>query len=89
VRDSLLLRAGESVRGHEFHYSDWIERPDDPPAAYTIQTRKAEGVRLEGFAQGNVLASYVHLHFGAMPQMAQRFVQACVEYADHAAKTTS
>jgi|DewCreStandDraft_5_1066085.scaffolds.fasta_scaffold02432_2 cobyrinic acid a,c-diamide synthase len=89
VRDSLLLRAGESVRGHEFHYSDWIERPDDPPAAYAIQTRKAEGVRLEGFAQGNVLASYVHLHFGAMPQMAQRFVQACVEYADHAAKTTS
>ncbi|MCS6826644.1 MAG: cobyrinate a,c-diamide synthase [Caldilinea sp.] len=81
VRNSLLLQAGESVRGHEFHYSDWVERPNDLPAAYEIRPRNAEATRLEGFAQGNVLASYVHLHFSAMPKMAQRFVQACVEYA--------
>lgn len=80
MRNSLLLQAGESVRGHEFHYSDWVERPDDLPAAYAIRPRSAEAARLEGFAQGNVLASYVHLHFGAMPKMAQRFVQACAEY---------
>lgn len=81
LRNSLLLRAGESVRGHEFHYSDWLERPEDLPAAYAIQPRKPGALRLEGIVQGNVLASYVHLHFGAMPQMARRFVQACAEYA--------
>lgn len=84
VRDSLLLEAGESVRGHEFHYSDWVERPDDLPAAYAIRSRNAETTRLDGFVQGHVLASYVHLHFGAMPKMAQRFVQVCAGYAAQA-----
>ncbi|MFN3981902.1 MAG: cobyrinate a,c-diamide synthase [Caldilinea sp.] len=81
IRDSLLLQTGESVRGHEFHYSDWVERPEKLPNAYALQSRNAETVRYEGFTQGSVLASYVHLHFGAMPQMARRFVQACGKYA--------
>lgn len=81
IRDSLLLQAGESVRGHEFHYSDWVERPENLPNAYALHSRNVETVRYEGFTQSGVLASYVHLHFGAMPQMAQRFVQACDKYA--------
>ena len=76
-RDSLLLRRGEEVRGHEFHYSGWLERPDDAPAAYRIAPRQGNEVRLEGYAREGLLASYVHLHFSARPELAPRFVRAC------------
>ncbi|MCS7222055.1 MAG: cobyrinate a,c-diamide synthase [Anaerolineae bacterium] len=79
-RDSLLLRRGEEVRGHEFHYSIWSERPAHLPAAYRIVPREGTTAQTEGYAEGNLLASYVHLHFGARPELAERFVQACLRW---------
>lgn len=78
AQDTLLLRVGETIRGHEFHYSEWADRPAGAPWAYEIQPR-ADGAeaRLEGFADGGLLASYVHLHFAARPELATRFVRAC------------
>jgi len=78
-RDSLLLRRGEQMRGHEFHYSDWVARPPELSHAYEITSRRGEEARLEGVAQGNLLASYIHLHFGARPSLAARFVQTCAK----------
>ncbi len=76
-RDSVLLRQGEQVRGHEFHYSDWVDCPDDMPHAYDVVRCEGEAECSEGFAQNNILASYTHLHFAARPGMAERWVQAC------------
>jgi len=81
-RDSLLLRRGDQVRGHEFHYSDWQDGPAEPPAAYDVVTGEGEPPRAEGFAVGNLLASYVHLHFAARPAMAGRWVQACLDWQE-------
>lgn len=64
--DSVAVRRGQKVRGHQFHYSRWI-RPR-VPAAYRV------GSRAEGFARGNIHASYVHVHFGGAPECASRFV---------------
>ncbi|HEY3483069.1 MAG TPA: cobyrinic acid a,c-diamide synthase, partial [Streptomyces sp.] len=33
--------------------------------------------RVEGFAQGNVHASYLHVHWAAEPSLARRFVESC------------
>ena len=38
----------------------------------------AEDVAPEGFVQGNVHASYLHLHWAGMPQIAKRIVASCV-----------
>lgn len=79
-RDSFLLRRGEEVRGHEFHYSTWIDRPADAPSAYRITARHGRDLRSEGYAEANLLASYVHLHFSARPELATRFVRACLRW---------
>ncbi len=75
-RATLLAPAGMTLRGHEFHYSNWIERPDDLPAAYRVALPDAPSHQ-EGYAAGNLLASYIHLHWGAAPEMAARFVAVC------------
>jgi cobyrinic acid a,c-diamide synthase len=75
--DSWLLRAGETMRGHEFHYSTWQHETEALPALYQIQPDAFRPQpRLEGAHCSNILASYIHLHFLAMPELATRFVEA-------------
>jgi cobyrinic acid a,c-diamide synthase len=63
------------VRGHEFHYSAWDERPTDLPPAYYLLPPGGQGEpRPEGAQLGNVWASYVHLHLWSNPHLAWRFV---------------
>ncbi|HLY75338.1 MAG TPA: cobyrinic acid a,c-diamide synthase, partial [Planctomycetota bacterium] len=62
----VIVERGQRLRGHEFHHSRWIH-PRIPPA-----WRLPRGP--EGFAQGNIHASYVHLHFAGAPGCAARFV---------------
>jgi cobyrinic acid a,c-diamide synthase len=66
ARDTVLVRRGRRVRGHEFHHSRWI-RPT-VPAAWTLDQGS------EGYARKNIHASYVHLHFGGAPECALRLV---------------
>ena len=76
--DSWLLPGGETVRGHEFHYSVWEDRPADLPPAWLLLPRTGEGEpRPEGARLGSLWASYVHLHFAARPGLAESFVAAC------------
>ena len=42
IQDTPLLVRGGQTRGHEFHYSDWIDRPDGLPHAYEIAPRQGE-----------------------------------------------
>ncbi len=75
--DSWFLRAGERVRGHEFHYSVWEGRPANLPPAYRLVPRRGQGPpREDGARLGNLWATYVHLHFWSMPALAVRFVRA-------------
>ncbi|MEN6408410.1 MAG: cobyrinate a,c-diamide synthase, partial [Anaerolineaceae bacterium] len=76
--DSWLLRQGETVRGHEFHYSIWEGYPEDLPSAYHLLPPNGEPVS-EGVHLGALWASYVHLSFWAKPELALRFVNRCHE----------
>lgn len=80
LRDTPLLRTNEETRGHEFHYSTWEGVPPDVPRAYTLQGARGAPTA-EGYACGNLLASYVHLHFWSMPALAARFVTCARESA--------
>jgi cobyrinic acid a,c-diamide synthase len=80
LEQSWLWRAGETIRGHEFHYSTWQAIPGALPRLYGVEpdARQSEG-RVEGARVSNLLASYVHLHFLAMPELAARFVAAAAK----------
>ncbi len=36
----------------------------------------------EGYSKNNVLASYVHLHFGSNPEVARNLVESCRAYKE-------
>ncbi|HZU03537.1 MAG TPA: cobyrinate a,c-diamide synthase, partial [Ktedonobacteraceae bacterium] len=72
LRDTLLTLRGEVVRGHEFHYSCLDVPFAREEAAYQFTSRG----QVEGFARGNLLATYLHLSFSGFPLAAQRFVSA-------------
>jgi cobyrinic acid a,c-diamide synthase len=76
-RDSLLGPAGTILRGHEFHYSSILEAQAEVERVYCLRGRKGGAETLEGYAAGNVLASYVHLHFASCPRAAQSLVRCC------------
>ena len=61
-----VIRAGSGGEGWDAGYSA------------TLQTPGAEPVD-EGFTWRNVLASYVHLHFGSNPALAAALVDRCCQ----------
>jgi len=75
--ETLLLRVGETARGHEFHWSVLEEPLPADAAAYDVL---GAPVPTEGFTRGNLLASYCHLHFGSNPDLAPAFVAAAAAW---------
>jgi cobyrinic acid a,c-diamide synthase len=78
IHDGPVAAAGATLRGHEFHYSR-VE-----PAGDALRLSSRWGERSEGFATGNMLATYLHVHPGGDPSPVTRFARAC---AAHAART--
>jgi cobyrinic acid a,c-diamide synthase len=82
--DSWLWRAGETVRGHEFHYSTWERRPEELDMLYTcLPDAFRPDEHPEGAHDANVLASYVHVHWLACPHVAARFVAAARAFREN------
>ncbi|HEY0484814.1 MAG TPA: cobyrinic acid a,c-diamide synthase, partial [Mycobacteriales bacterium] len=75
LTDSVLAAEGQRVNGHEFHRTAVTPRAGSRPAW------RWQGAEPEGFVQGGVHASYLHLHWAGLPSIAQRLVQASVGVA--------
>lgn len=74
--DSLLLRAGEMVPVHEFHYWDSTQNGD----AFTAQKPATGRSWACGFAGPALYAGFPHLYFAGRPELAGRFVRAAADY---------
>lgn len=64
---TILGPPGTTLRGHEFHYSE-VNDSDHAPEwshAYQVSNARGDNVRNAGYSRGNVLASYIHLHFAS------------------------
>lgn len=54
------------------------EQGDVPSYAYMATGRL--GTKADGWSSRNLVASYVHVHFGSNPQIAERWIAACIRY---------
>jgi cobyrinic acid a,c-diamide synthase len=70
LSDSPLAREGARINGHVFHRTT-VEPRSGPRPAWGWQGRPPEG-----FVQGNVHASYLHVHWAGSPELARGVVAA-------------
>ncbi|MFT3876648.1 MAG: cobyrinate a,c-diamide synthase [Propioniciclava sp.] len=88
-RDTLLARAGETVRTHEFHRTGVTPLPGATiePAWSIGDEARPEGASADpaGLGTPTVHAAYQHLHWAGSPQFAQRFADAAAAFASRTA----
>ena len=72
--DNLVCRAGESIRGHEFHHWD-AEDPGGSFSGEKVTGRHWDCVH----ATPRLYAGFPHFHFYANPAFARNFYEACIK----------
>ena len=77
-KDSLYLKPGEQIRGHEFHYWDCevLEEEWGMRAKKPVGNRSWPCMRIKN----QVMAGFPHLFYPSCPAFAVRFAKACVRY---------
>lgn len=76
--DGLLLKAGDSVRIHEFHYYD----SDNNGDAFEV-TKASNGMKYEcAYSADTLYAGYPHLYFRANINVVKNFMAAMKKYRD-------
>ncbi len=78
--DSILGRAHERFRGHQFRYStlEGADSGDRIERIYKVSPRWGGAPFAEGYRVGNVLASYVHAHWASNPAVAAALAGSCM-----------
>ena len=80
LRDSSVLTAFDEVWGHEFHRSHLTVEPTNPVYHSWRYGKRGEVEAVaEGWGVCQVHASYLHLHWGARPDIPARFLQQCAD----------
>lgn len=77
LKDNILSKKGDVIKGHQFRYSSLEGISPSISSVYQIRKGNSDELRREGFALDNVLASYVHIHFGSNINFAKQFIESC------------
>jgi cobyrinic acid a,c-diamide synthase len=82
LADSILCTAGDILRGHEFHFSQMTndDSSESFPWAFTFKKTRTGEVYPGGYAQNNIVASYLHIHFAGNEQNAHHFLTKCMDF---------
>lgn len=83
LADSFLVRAGETVRAHEFHRTCTEPVPGSRPGqpAWAVGERREGVLAAPAGGRASVHASYQHLHWAGCPQLAERFAAAAAAFS--------
>ena len=87
-KTGILATRGEEARGHQFRYSHIEGIPDASSRVFTLEKDSTTKAMTEGFVFKNVLATYMHLHFGSNTHFARGFVESCAKNKQLTTKST-
>lgn len=77
AQDTILGKEGTALKGHEFHYSSITggssKHPDN---AFEVTYRNGQK-SLCGYAKGNILGGYIHIHWGSNDTIVNFFLNRC------------
>ncbi len=76
AKDCILGPAGSPIMGHEFHHSEMIM---DSETEYAIRLERGTGIEggWDGVCEGNMVASYSHVHSASYRGFPKEFIAAC------------
>ncbi len=82
LSENILCEKGDCLRGHEFHFSlmNMDESTETFPWAFSFKKVRTGASHLSGYAHGNILASYLHIHFAGHEQTASCFIGKCSDF---------
>ena len=74
--DNVLSKAGETINGHEFHYSD----SSNNGTGYLASKASGKGEWSCVNVSETLYAGYPHIHLWGNPEFARNFVKACLAF---------
>lgn len=75
--DNIFCKAGESINGHEFHYSDSTNNGKSFLAKKASGSASWQGVH----ASKTIYAGYPHIHLWGNKDFAINFIEACLKFS--------
>jgi len=78
TQDNIISPAGRIIQGHEFHYSKLVGPKLE--VSYRVKKPLEKKTWESGFVYKNCLASYVHLHLFAYPELISNFLIHCQQW---------
>jgi cobyrinic acid a,c-diamide synthase len=76
TQDCPLGPKGAAIMGHEFHHSEMLM---DKGVNYAIRLERGTGIKdgWDGMCEGNLMASYTHIHSASFRGFPAEFLRAC------------
>ena len=75
LKKNILCEKNKIIRGHEFHYSRIEPEFFDDTCAFELTRRKTGEAHFGGYADENILASYLHVNFFGNLELAENFLR--------------
>ena len=80
LNDNLLNHKGNSVHGHEYHFSRITDFPKDRKFAFKMRIGKGMDGKHEGWMEHNILALLGHIDFAFNTELAENLIKRCEQY---------
>lgn len=80
-KNCIIGAAGDKIHAHEFHFSIETENLAEEEI-FDCEKLRTGKKYFVGYAEKNIVASYLHIHFAGCPNATKNFVDACKKFRE-------